>query len=136
MSERDFRVGIEQVDSGVTRMMVGGVVDARAAPELRSVIDSLLDEGERTLLLDLSGAEFFDSTALGVALYLAKRLRKLGGTLAVLCPDPLTRELFELAGLNFIFPVVDSRESALQRLGVGTPRGQRTGRAEASGNRG
>lgn len=121
MAERDFRAEIEQLDPRVTQMKTVGVVDVRAAPELRSTIEALLGAGHRRVLLDLSDADFFDSTALGVVLHLAKRLRELGGSLAVVCPDQLTRELFELAGLNLIFPVVETRKSALRHLGARSP---------------
>jgi anti-sigma B factor antagonist len=116
MAVTDFRIGQETLDQGVVRIRLGGDVDVRAAPDLSERLEGLIADGHRKLLVDLSDAVFIDSTALGVLLSTVRELRQRRGRLAVLCPDPAMRGLFELVGHNMIFPVEETLDKALRHL--------------------
>jgi anti-sigma B factor antagonist len=84
-------------------------------------LEELVREGHTKLLIDLSAVTFIDSTGLGVFLFTFKRVRRGRGRLAVFCPHPVMRELFELVGHNLLFPVEESFDQALAHL---RPRGR------------
>lgn len=127
MTTSDPLVRTEPLDRGVTRVRLSGAVDIAVAGELRRSLVKLVRDGHTRLLIDLSDVSFIDSTGLGVLLHTVKQLRPKHGRLAVACPDPTMRRLFELIGHNLLFPVEETLDQAIRQL---APR--RRGRAPRS----
>jgi anti-sigma B factor antagonist len=105
-----------RLDRAVTQVSLSGELDLGVAVVLRQSLDDLIRDGQVRLLIDLSDVSFIDSTALGVLLHTSKKLRRRHGRLAVVCPNPAMRNLFELVGHNLLFPVDDSVDQALAHL--------------------
>jgi anti-sigma B factor antagonist len=116
MAASDSLLRIDSLDRGVTHVMLSGAVDIAIAGELRRELVKLVREGHTRLLIDLADVNFIDSTGLGVLLHIVKQLRTKRGRLAVSCPDPTMRRLFELIGHNLIFPVDESLDRAMTHL--------------------
>src|SRR5256885_14814784 len=116
MTTTDPYPEISRLDRGDTRVRLAGEVDIATAPRLQGSLDDLVRDGHTRLLIDLSDATFIDSTGLGVVLRTVKELRRRHGRLAVLCPDPAMRGMFELVGHNLIFPVDERLDHALAHL--------------------
>ena len=57
------------------------------------------------MTIDIGGAQFVDSTGLSVLVGGMKRLRDLGGGMAVKSPTDATRKLFEITGLHTVLDV-------------------------------
>jgi anti-sigma B factor antagonist len=91
-------------------------VDIATAPELQRSLEELVREGHTRLLVDMTDVLFMDSTGLGMLFAINKQLRGRRGRLAVLCPDPVMHELFELVGHNLLFRVETKLEPALRHL--------------------
>ena len=111
-----FHIEIRALDHGVTEVGLSGDVDLAVAPELQEKMDALIRERKTRLVINLTNVQFIDSTALGTLLHTARHARRKRGRLAVVCPDPAMRGLFELVGLNLIFPVEDTVDRALSHL--------------------
>jgi anti-sigma B factor antagonist len=78
------------------------------APQLRECLHRVIARGQATVVLDLLGVTFLDSTALGVLVGALKRCRELGGELHVVVSDARIKKIFEITGLNTIFPIVST----------------------------
>jgi anti-sigma B factor antagonist len=104
---------IEERLRDVDVISVTGYVDFDVSPQLKDCIVSRIEAGSRHLVIDLSQAGFIDSTAIGVLVGALKRIREHGGSLAVVCPDPLIRGLFEIIGLDEVIDLAGSRDDAL-----------------------
>ena len=91
-------------------------MDISGARALQQSLDGLVGEGHTRLLIDLTDVSFIDSTGLGVLLHVVRTLRHRRGALAVCCPDPAMRGLFELVGHNMLFPVEETFDGALRRV--------------------
>ena len=91
---------------------VHGQADLHTAPELRNAIGNALDDGARSLVIDLSEATFIDSMTLGVLLGAVKRLRPTGGKVTIVCVDPHIRRIFEITLLDRVFSLHASRDEA------------------------
>jgi anti-sigma B factor antagonist len=50
-----------------------------------------------------------------------KRLRPDGGRLSLVCNDRNITKIFEITGLDKVFPIYGSRDEALQSLSSGEP---------------
>lgn len=108
---------IWQDNSGdVAAVVADGYVDFDAAPALKQNIIRQIDAGNRHLVVDLSAAEFIDSTAIGVLVGALKRLQGAGGSLAIVCTNENIRNVFEIVGLGDVLPLHRSRDDAISAL--------------------
>lgn len=88
-----------------TVISVSGDLDVVGAPDLRQEVVAAVAGGEVCLILDLTGVEFIDSFGLGVMIGSLKRVRQRDGDLAVVCPEPRVRRVFELCDLDRVMPL-------------------------------
>lgn len=114
-NETDFSVTSTR-DGDAHVVAVTGQADLHTAPELRAAIGSAIDDGARRLVVDLTDTTFVDSMTLGVLLGGLRRLTPLSGQLAIACPDPNLRRVFEITSLDRVLTLADSRSEALERL--------------------
>ena len=96
-----FEVSVTAVDSEAT-VQINGDLDCYTAPQLRSALLALVEDGVRDVTLDIGGAQFVDSTGLSVLVGGMKRLRDSGGRMVVKSPTDATRKLFEITGLDSV----------------------------------
>jgi anti-sigma B factor antagonist len=102
-----------RVQDGRTLLEVLGEVDVYTAPALRDRISDLIDAGQHTLVVDLGGVEFLDSTGLGVLVAGLNRAKEVGGSLTLVCPQERVLKLFRITGLDEVFTVHGTVDEAL-----------------------
>jgi anti-sigma B factor antagonist len=112
----EFRVSSAELSEGVSSVIVGGEVDLSTAPELKEVLNGVIDGGARLVLVDLSTATFIDSTTLGVLMGAVKRVRPDGGEIAIACDDANIRKIFEITLLDRVFGIFDTPEAGAEHL--------------------
>lgn len=81
-------------------LAVRGEIDLVTAAELVAVMDAMIDEAHRSVVLDLAGLESMDVAGVGVIARGARRLNPLGGALTVRSPPVTVRRLLDLSGLT------------------------------------
>jgi anti-sigma B factor antagonist len=86
-----------QLESDRIRIVVTGELDMETGPRLREELLIVESEQPDTLVLDLRGVSFFDSTGLEIVLDAEVRAREAGRTLVVLPGDGEPRRVLELA---------------------------------------
>ena len=79
-----------------------------AGDALRSAFNEVYDQGKRTIVLDLSGAQIINSYGIGKVLMCYKRLKAENGVLMVKPLDGFVKETFELLMLDKLLPVDES----------------------------
>lgn len=112
----DLSVNRREIE-GVSIVEVLGEVDVSSAPILHDGLSELLDSGVRSIVVDLSGVGFLDSTGLGTLVGLRKRADELGTTLAVACSQERVLKLFRITGLDSVFAIYPSGDVAISALG-------------------
>src|SRR4029453_17967158 len=115
----NFHIQDEAVDDTTHVIELGGEVDLYTAPEFKERMVELIESGKKQIVVDLSKATFIDSTTLGVLVGGVKRLRPAGGSLALVCTDENITKIFEITGLDRVFPIHSSREEALEAVSSG-----------------
>jgi len=125
VSTLDFRVSSAELGDGVSSVIVGGEVDLSTAPELKEVLNGVIDGGAHLVLVDLSTATFIDSTTLGVLMGAVKRVRPYGGEIAIACKDPNIRKIFEITLLDRVFAIFDTPSAGAEHLHRGAAADQR-----------
>jgi anti-sigma B factor antagonist len=105
--EQDFYIE-ERTDRGLPVIVVAGEIDVATAPQLREALHGVIAQGHATVVLDLLGVTFLDSTALGVLVGGLKRCRELDGELHIVVTDARIWKIYEITGLNKVFRIVDA----------------------------
>lgn len=99
-------------------LRVAGELDMSTAPRLRQRVIAIVASGSTKLVLDLEGVDFLDSTALGVLVGVVKRLRTNDGELRMVCTRESLLKLFEITGLDKVFQLYDSVDTAIPEEAV------------------
>jgi anti-sigma B factor antagonist len=109
----NFDIKTEQAENGVYVIALAGEVDLYTAPEFKQQLLEVIGQGAQHVVVDFTDTTFIDSTTLGVLVGGVKRLRPTGGQLSLVCSDRNITKIFEITGLNKVFPIHDTREAAL-----------------------
>jgi anti-sigma B factor antagonist len=117
----NFQISDQEIDADTHVIELGGEIDLYTAPEFKERMAEIIDEGKTRVVVDLSQATFIDSTTLGVLVGGVKRLRPAGGSLALVCADENITKIFEITGLDRVFPIHESRDEALSEVGSAEP---------------
>jgi anti-sigma B factor antagonist len=92
-------------------LTVAGEIDMTTAPALEDAVRKALTEGPTTLVIDLSGAEFFSSA--GIAVVMLAHRNDSGVALRVVATDRIVLRPLELTGLTDDLAIYDSLDAAL-----------------------
>lgn len=96
-----------------TVVTVTGEIDVATAPTLRERLQACIDKGDRGVVVDLLEVPFLDSTALGVLVGAAKRLREQSGWLRIVLTEPRVAKVFEITGLTETLPIYPTVDQAV-----------------------
>lgn len=106
MDDRGTTVRRVVVDAGLSVVTPEGEVDIWSAPTLGKELILAFDEGCSHVIVDLTETAFIDAAGLGTLVAAVKRGGR--GSLSVVAPDPATRRILGLVGLDRLFPVYES----------------------------
>ena len=112
----NFDIKTEQVEGNAYVISLAGEVDLYTAPEFKQQLLDVIGQGGKDVIVDFSETTFIDSTTLGVLVGGVKRLRTNDGQLSLVCSDRNITKIFEITGLDRVFPIHGSREEALSAL--------------------
>jgi len=84
--------------SDATIVVVRGEIDMATAPQVRDVLNQLVDAGAARIVLDCRGLDFLDSSGIGVLIAVSKRLGD-DGKLRIEAPQAHVRKVLELTGV-------------------------------------
>ena len=112
----EFALSEESLGEGRHVVAVRGEIDLFTAPELKKTLADAIENGAIRVVVDLSETSFLDSTALGVLIGAVKRLRSRDGQLVIVNTDANIAKTFEITGLDQIFTILESRDSAVSAL--------------------
>ena len=99
-----------ELPEGVPVVTLCGEIDLAVAPNLQKRLNGLLSRGSSTIVVDLLGATFLDSIALGVLVGALEECRAAGGNLHLVVAEPRILKVLEITGLSNTFPIHLSRQ--------------------------
>lgn len=113
-------MGKVSTEAGVTSLdmpiiTVSGEVDLALAPAMEEQMATALDQ-DHCVVIDLGGATFIDSVALGTLISARQKCELSGGVLYLIVSDERVKRVFELTGLQSVFMMFDSREALFEHL--------------------
>jgi serine/threonine-protein kinase RsbW len=92
-------------------------MDMSVVPEIRSAVDAAVGLGCTCVVLDLAGVTYADSSALGLIVWMDRRLQPLDGKLVLTGADRNVNRVLELSGLVGLAPSVVIASDIEQALG-------------------
>ncbi|MFN2589358.1 MAG: STAS domain-containing protein [Actinomycetota bacterium] len=107
----DLDVETSQV-GGASVLTLRGEIDVYTAPRLRQAIIDLVDGGADNIIVDMGAVDFLDSTGLGVLVGGLKRVKVKEGSLSIVTSQDKILKIFDITGLNKVFPIHDSVDAA------------------------
>lgn len=110
-------ISVSRTNTGdVPIVAVTGEVDVYSAPALKDQITELLQAGTNTLIIDLTGVAFLDSTGLGALVEARAATSEAGGALPLVCSQERILKLFTITGLDAVFTIHPDVDEALSAL--------------------
>jgi anti-anti-sigma factor len=118
-----FEVRNETLEDGVHVFSVHGELDLHTAGELEQPLDATLARvGRASILIDLSGCEFIDSTGIAVIVRAWQRIESNGaeaednGDLVLCCSNDQVHRLLKITGVDSSISIHPNRDAALSDL--------------------
>lgn len=116
-----LKVSYEVQRDGITVVRVEGtgeeaVLNSGTKTELRTVLVQLAQEGRLLFVVDLSGLDDISGDGVGVLVGALKRVHFKGGTVALVVTGERVLSALSKSGLNRVFRIHDSVESAVGKL--------------------
>ena len=108
-----FSIEDRRVDNETHIVAVTGEIDLFTAPEFKQSVSAPIDAGRRHVIVDLTETTFIDSSSLGVLIGAHRRLRRLGGSLVIVCSNDAIAKTFRITGLDSVFTIVKRLDEAL-----------------------
>lgn len=108
-----MKVDIERGE-GLIRVCVAGEIDAYTAPKLREKLFPLAEEEKVSMIIDLSGVSYMDSTGLGVFVGTFKNVRSKQGDFEIVGLSNRLKRLFEITGLADIIRITSETKGGVQ----------------------
>ena len=106
---------VATVESGgeqYTLVELVGEADVTNSDALREVLDAEVAKQPRTLIIDLSGLRFMDSSALHVILRANRAMDRQGGVVALASPRDPVAKMLRLTAADQLIPVYASVSDA------------------------
>jgi anti-sigma B factor antagonist len=100
-------------ESGTNILHIEGEIDLHASPALRAELHQSIQAKTPTLVVDLTGVKYIDSSGLATLVEYVRDSKTFGGKIALFGLQPKVKMVFELVRLNELFSITDSKDSAL-----------------------
>lgn len=114
-----YNLGVDLLTTSVssggepyTLVELAGEADVTNSAALREVLDAEVAKQPRTLIIDLSGLRFMDSSALHVILRANRAMDRQGGVVALACPRDPVAKMLRLTAVDQLIPVYQSVSEA------------------------
>ena len=113
--EMDLNINVR--DKGDARIIdLTGEVDAYTSSRFREVMVELIDDGNIRLIVSMAKVEYIDSSGLGALVGGLKRISEKDGKIVLVCDQPQVLKVFEITGLEKVFPIFPSESEAIEAV--------------------
>ena len=109
----DLKVHKEESLDGVVYFELEGMLDAHNFEVLEAMFEEHFDNSSYRFVIDIRRLVYVSSAGAGVFIGAVGTCQENDGNVVLLQPSQEVKEIFELLGIFQIFPVVQTREEAL-----------------------
>jgi anti-sigma B factor antagonist len=109
----NIKTSTRQVDGVTIVDLSGRITLGEASVVVRDVINDLMSNGNKKILLNLAEVNYVDSSGIGVLVSSLSSVRKQGGELKLLNITKRIRDLLQITKLYSLFDIKDDEATAL-----------------------
>ena len=110
--EMDLQIAVRK-DGAVTVIELSGEVDAYTSARFREVMVEAIEDSGPNLIISMASVEYIDSSGLGALVGGLKRASERNGRIVIVCDRSQVRKVFEITGLEKVFPLFEIEAAAL-----------------------
>ncbi|MCL2184622.1 MAG: STAS domain-containing protein [Treponema sp.] len=99
MIKEDLKI-TENIADGTCRFFAKGRVDSNTADDLLENLENALNNGQKSIILDMSQVEYLSSIGIRVILKIFKQASEIGGTFNVERPSEIVRNVLGMVALK------------------------------------
>ena len=115
-----IRLEIEIKDmQGGKILEAAGEIDIYTAPQFKDAINSILETGQKHLVIEMAAVTYMDSSGFGALLSATRRLRPDGGTINLVKCSAAIDRILTITRLDTVFVKHDSIDDALKAVQQG-----------------
>lgn len=107
----ELQIETEPIDDGTVLRPIGEI-DLSCAALLRRKLSQVQDSKPARLIIDLSEVPYMDSSGVATLVEAMQVARRSGSKLVLCALQDKVRSIFEIARLDMVFAIVESREEA------------------------
>lgn len=101
---------------GIPVIQLTGEVDAYTCSMFRDAMIDIIEQGNPFVVVSMTNVEYIDSSGLGTLVGGLKRASEMKGKIAVVASSVQIRKVFEITGLEKVFPLFDDEADAARAL--------------------
>jgi anti-sigma B factor antagonist len=109
-------INSRSIDS-ITVLDISGEIDLYNAPEIKDIINKLIEEKKYNVIINLEQVSYIDSSGIGALISSLSNLKKYQGGLKIINVFASVRKVFELTKLTSFFEIYDSEDEAVNSFG-------------------
>ena len=115
--EMDLKIHVRK-NGTVPVIDLNGEVDAYTSARFREVMLDLIDGGGANMVISMERVEYIDSSGLGALVGGLKRASENNGRIVIVCNSPQVRKVFQITGLEKVFPLYELECDAVSAMSV------------------
>ena len=107
---------IEKRQHGISIVQLLGRLDSNTSPGFEEKLFGVIEDGEKSVIVDFEKLDYISSAGLRVLLKAAKELKRSQGKIVLCSMKDYIKEVFEIAGFVTLFPIVSSVGDAVKEF--------------------
>lgn len=112
----ELRVAVDRRPTGAI-LHTKGYINNVGGEEIANRAYELMDDGVRTLLLNLRETKIVNSIGISILIEIIEKMMEKGGKISFCSLTPVIHKTFQIMGLANYATIYDSEEAALKDLG-------------------
>ncbi len=109
-----MKISTSGAENEVVLIEIQGEIDAHTAGKLDKTLNDVLAQGHSRLVLDASQMGFISSAGLRAIMFAQREVSQRGGEVRVCGLNAQARRIFEMAGLDEVLQLSDTRQEAME----------------------
>jgi len=93
---------------------ISGEIDLYNAPEIKDIVNKLIDQKKYNVIINLKEVTYIDSSGIGALISSLSNLKKYQGGLKIINVFASVKKVFELTKLTSFFEIYDSEDEAVK----------------------
>jgi len=111
-----MEISFQTLEANIVLIRLNGRLDAIGSPNLRTALETMLDQGYRKIIVDLENVSFIDSSGLVALVSGLRAAREKKGYIFLSGIRPQAQAVFRLTMLDRVFPIHPTFDDAKRSL--------------------